>query len=378
MVARAKRPRARRGSDLGTVVAQSAPMLLVASLLIAIGALGAFDCAWFHHRHARLGRTPETRREAWIHVARGVVYALQFAFVARFEPGGAWVVALGALFVADVSIAVADVLEEPRSRAAQGGLPRGEYLTHIVLSVMVGVYLHGVGREAVGWWQLPTDLRLVAGRLPAAMVAVLDVMAVGSLALAALEAAGLLGLGAALRARLERPRPLHVRVRLAAPLARVWAVTQDHHLHPCWDHRFSRIHMLDDEIRTGTEMRYEKDVLGVTIAGWGRYALHRPLRQSTFAFGSDDPRSLIRSGVGLWIYTPLADGTVELSTSYTYAVRWGLVGELIDRLAFRPLFQWETERSFRRLGRFLPLASEVVGRGPGRKPVRLAPVEAPA
>jgi hypothetical protein len=145
----------------------------------------------------------------------------------------------------------------------------------------------------------------------------------------------------------------------------VWNVTQDHRFHPQWDHRFDSIvmcHEVDGEhqgprftpdprITTGTLMRYEKRVLGVTIRGFGRYALHRPCRQSTFEFWSDDPRSLIRRGRGLWLYTPLPDGSTEFSTSYTYEVRWGAVGRLIDRFVFRPLFQRFTEASFRRLAR---------------------------
>src|SRR5262249_16577218 len=131
----------------------------------------------------------------------------------------------------------------------------------------------------------------------------------------------------------------------------LWDITQDHLLHPSWDHRFSRIRMDVPEggIRTGTEMRYERDVLGMTIRGKGRYKLHRLHRQSTFEVWSDDPRSLIRRGVGLWLYRPEGDGTVQFSTSYTYEVRWGALGRAIDRLLFRPFFQRETERSFRRL-----------------------------
>src|SRR5262249_17216151 len=115
---------------------------------------------------------------------------------------------------------------------------------------------------------------------------------------------------------LPSPRPIHVSVRLPTTIANLWELTQDHRLHPSWDHRFDRITMLaaDGEIRTGTCMLYEKTVFGMTIKGEGRYKLHRPLRQSTFEFGSDDPRSLIRHGVGLWLYRPCAPGIVEFST----------------------------------------------------------------
>ena len=77
--------------------------------------------------------------------------------------------------------------------------------------------------------------------------------------------------------------------------------------------------MLADLITTGTEMRYEKWIFGMVIRGFGRYKLHRPMRQSTFEFWSEDPRSPIRR-VGLWRYTEVAGG-VEFRTSYTYEVR---------------------------------------------------------
>jgi hypothetical protein len=125
----------------------------------------------------------------------------------------------------------------------------------------------------------------------------------------------------------------------------------------------------EGHVRTGTEMRYERSVLGMTIRGNGRYKLHRPLRQSTFEFWSDDPRSLIRRGVGLWLYRPRGDGTVDFATSYTYEVRWGALGRAFDGLVFRPFFQRETERSFRRLAETHFGGEPVVVYGArGRKP----------
>src|SRR5688572_27943627 len=106
-------------------------------------------------------------------------------------------------------------------------------------------------------------------------------MSAGSLLVAAFEALSLV------EQCLPRPRPLHVTVRLRTSVERLWEITQDHRLHPRWDHRFSRIIMLADTIRAGTSMLYERSLLGLTIRGHGRYKLHRPLRQSTFEFWSD-------------------------------------------------------------------------------------------
>jgi hypothetical protein len=157
----------------------------------------------------------------------------------------------------------------------------------------------------------------------------------------------------------------------------IWRITQDHRLHPTWDHRFTEITMLSAPIMTGTCMRYEKRIAGMVVRGFGRYKLHRAMQQSTFEFWSDDRRSPIRRGVGLWRYVPAADGSVEFRTSYTYDVRWGLLGRVLDRVILRRWFQRETERSFARLRRAYFAGTDTGAHGPvagrrGRKPEALA------
>ncbi len=341
-------------------------MLTACTLLLAMGLLGAFDIAYFHHHQAKLSARPESRTEGWLHVARGVVYAAQFAIVPNLRFAGLWYAVFGLLFVVDIGVAIADVLVEPASRKSQGGLPPGEYLAHIVLSIMAGAYLRSLVLETAPWASLPSGISF-APAAPSWLRAVLGLMSAGCLSVAAMEAIAL-----AFPAS-SRPRPLHVSVRLRTSVEELWEVTQDHLRHPTWDHRFSRIEMLADEIETGTEMIYERDLVVATIRGGGRYKLHRPLKQSTFEFWSDDVRSLIRRGVGLWLYLPKGDGTVELSTSYTYEVRWGALGRLLDRVAFRPFFQRETERSFARLAKlYFPEGSAPVLGAHGRKPARLS------
>jgi hypothetical protein len=303
-----------------------------------------------------------------VHVARSVVYAMLFAIVPNVRLTGAFYAAFVLLLVIDVAVAAIDVALEPASRRAQGGLRPGEYFMHIVLSVLAGAYLHAMASSTAAWRTLPTAVTFEPHAPPLLRVA-LAVMALGAFTVAICE-------GAAAVAALP-PRPIHVAVTLRTTRRALWDFTQDHRVHPDWDHRFSRIVMHDDVIRTGASMTYEKSILGiVTIRGWGRYKLHKPHAQSTFAFGSDDARSLIRRGVGVWLYRDRADGLVDFSTSYTYEVRWGIVGRIFDRLVFRPLFQRETERSFRRLARRFaddPLhpsrASRVRG-ARGRKPER--------
>jgi hypothetical protein len=309
-------------------------------------------------------------------VARGFCYAAQFLVVPNLRLRGAWYLLALLLFAVDVTIAGLDVAEEPRARAAQGGLSGGEYAMHLLLSVLVGAFLCAWFQGTWGWHAAPTAIAWTS-EVPTPLRALACVMAAGAGLTSLVEALILLDQG--------RPSaPIHVRVRLDAPVERVWNLTQDHRLHPGWDHRFSKIVLLHEEtdaphrappgtpdprIHTGSLMRYEKRLFGLTVRGFGRYKLHRPPHQSTFEFWSDDPRSLIRRGAGLWRYTALPDGRTEFATSYTYQVRWGTLGRLVDRYMFRPLFQRYTEQSFRRLARlhFGARHSRVLGRV-GRMP----------
>jgi len=332
-------------------------------LLLVIGLIGAFDVFHFH-RPAQITARPAARREAWLHIARGAIYTAQFVVVPNVRFTGAWVAALIALYVADIVIAIADVMCEPAARREVGGLPAGEYLAHIVLSVLVGALLWSLASHTWAWLQAPTAL-CWAPEVPGALRAALAVLGAGCLASALVDLAALI--------TQTSPPPVHVAVRLRAPLAEIWRITQDHRLHPAWDHRFTEITMLSAPITTGTCMRYDKRVAGMTVRGFGRYKLHRPLQQSTFEFWSDDWRSPIRRGVGLWRYVPAPDGSVEFRTSYTYDVRWGLLGRVLDRVILRRWFQRETERSFARLRRdfFADAGSPVAGRR-GRKPEAVA------
>jgi DoxX-like protein len=88
------------------------------------------------------------------------------------------------------------------------------------------------------------------------------------------------------------------------------------------------------------------------VRGWGETRGERATPEragaSALAFGSEQRRSLIRHGSGYWRYVPTDDGTLFL-TRYDYEPRWGLLGRLADRVAFRPLIGWATAWSFDRL-----------------------------
>lgn len=129
-------------------------------LLFVVGHLGVFDVVWFHTRVCRLHERDECQREVLWHTARHFVYALQFLCVANVRFRGAAILLFVAIFAADVVVAWADVWEETESRNLQGGLPRGEYFMHVVLSVLVGAYLCAI---ALALWPdrgLPASIAL--------------------------------------------------------------------------------------------------------------------------------------------------------------------------------------------------------------------------
>ena len=84
------------------------------------------------------------------------------------------------------------------------------------------------------------------------------------------------------------------------------------------------------------------------MAGWGRYLQNTPLVRSTFEFGSDDVKSLITQGRGVWLYERRPEGTF-FKTVFDYQTRHGGVGALLDFYLFRPMMQLATEWSFETL-----------------------------
>jgi hypothetical protein len=119
-----------------SIDAQTAQLPLVLALLAA--PIGAFDVLWFHIRTFRLYEVPSSRTETMIHLVRGAVFSSAVFLLANYRFEGFWFWLIGALFVADLTVNVLDVLVEPGSRAPLGGIPRAEYLLHVVGSMFSG------------------------------------------------------------------------------------------------------------------------------------------------------------------------------------------------------------------------------------------------
>lgn len=321
-------------------------------LLLTIGLLGAFDVLYFHLWRCRLHGRPECQREVLWHTARHLIYALQFLWVPNLRCHGAALGLLALLYAADVFVAWADVWEEKTSRAPQGGLPRGEYLMHVVLSVLVGLYLMSVFHAVWPDRLLPAAVRLSPPDVPATLRGLMTVMGVVALAAFAHD----LNRWLAFRRTPAAPRPeaktrrIVVEALIPAPIERVWERTQEPTQHTDWDLRFSSIRYLPEQDARGFHLLEYRTRLGfgLAVAGWGRYLQNTPLQRSTFEFGSEDPRSLIVRGRGVWLYERRPEGTF-FKTVFDYQTRYGALGELLDATLFRPVMRLATEWGFETL-----------------------------
>ena len=153
--------------------------------------------------------------------------------------------------------------------------------------------------------------------------------------------------------REPRARKIVVEAIIAAPLELVWQRSQVPELHTAWDIRFNHIRYLDETDERGYHlMDYRTNIaLGITIRGFGRYLTNAEHSHSSFEFDSDDWKSIIRNGRGIWLYRPSAEGTL-FKTVYDYDVRHGWIGRTLDTLIFRSLLQLATEWGFETLRRW--------------------------
>lgn len=133
----------------------------------------------------------------------------------------------------------------------------------------------------------------------------------------------------------------------------LWERSQNPDLHILWDIRFSHIEYLEETDEKGFQlMDYRTKIgFGMEIKGIGRYLQNTPLKHSTFEFESDDWKSIIKIGRGIWQYKPCAEGTY-FRTVYDYETNYGLLGKIFDRILFRPIMQLATEWSFETLRRW--------------------------
>lgn len=136
----------------------------------------------------------------------------------------------------------------------------------------------------------------------------------------------------------------------------VWERTQDPDEHERWDLRFSDIEYLPREDDEPQRFTYATRIgFGIGVEGTGEsVATNEDGAETTsvLSFESEDTLSLISEGRGFWRYVETDDG-LRFLTEYNYETRWGRLGRVIDRLAFRPLLGWATALSFDVLARWV-------------------------
>jgi hypothetical protein len=148
---------------------------------------------------------------------------------------------------------------------------------------------------------------------------------------------------------------LYIETQIQGPaLDDLWHKTQTPDQHQLWDLRFTEINYLPRPNPSQPQrFAYATRIgFGLTVHGEGETVANTtdPIgkRTSSLKFWSSDPKSLIQSGSGYWQYVPSETGVTFL-TWYDYDTRFGALGRVIDRLAFRPLMGWATAWSFDRL-----------------------------
>src|SRR5258708_8439299 len=147
-----------------------------------------------------------------------------------------------------------------------------------------------------------------------------------------------------------RARKIVVEAIIPAPVDVVWGRSQVPEQHTGWGIRLNHIAYLDRPDDRGYHlMDYRTNIaLGVTIQGYGRYLSNSEHSHSSFEFDSDDWKSIIRNGRGIWLYRSCTGGTL-FKNVYDYDVRHGWLGRVLDPALFRTPLQLATARGFEKL-----------------------------
>jgi hypothetical protein len=128
-------------------------MAVAVLLFCGFGAIGTFDVLYYHLYKFRLYQRPESFKEHLLHTAMILLTPLVVAglYVGRTGGPALWLATV--IAGGQVIVLLADVFQEHESRAQLGGVPRLEYLIHIVVCMMHAASLALIlnERPAVAW-----------------------------------------------------------------------------------------------------------------------------------------------------------------------------------------------------------------------------------
>lgn len=148
---------------------------------------------------------------------------------------------------------------------------------------------------------------------------------------------------------------IYVETTVDGSVEELWERTQTPDDHARWDLRFTDITYLEREAGEPQRFTYRTRIGGIEVSGRGESVGEREREgemTSSLRFWSDDPKALITEGTGFWRYIEQNDH-VRFLTEYNYQTRYGLLGRLVDTVAFRPLLGWATAWSFDVLRRWV-------------------------
>ena len=132
-------------------------MMTSIALLLAQGALGAFDTLWYHEYKLRLPHVHTARAELRLHAARDAAYALIFVSLGWLAWHGALAWVLLGVLVFEIVVTLWDFVEEDRTRK----LPPGERITHAIMGIVYGAFLYTLLPEIWTWAHHPTGFARV-------------------------------------------------------------------------------------------------------------------------------------------------------------------------------------------------------------------------
>jgi len=154
-----------------------------------------------------------------------------------------------------------------------------------------------------------------------------------------------------------KQKPIYVEIPIEATIENIWDATQNPKLHEQWDLRFSSITYLPKEDGEEQQFTYTRTVGPLyKVEGWGKsLGVHNKddgNRSSSLQFGTSQRLSPIREGRGYWKYEP-KENHVKFLTQYNYDVNHGKIGQIADKIIFRPAIGWATALSFDVLKKWL-------------------------
>ena len=112
-------------------------MYLTTSILLILWSLvGSFDAAYYHDKKYSLHLHSESIKEHLYHTIRVICYPFIIfsLFYKNFDGIIIWIGIL--TIIIDTIFFMLDVFEEKNSRKKWGGLPHGEYITHLISNTL--------------------------------------------------------------------------------------------------------------------------------------------------------------------------------------------------------------------------------------------------